>query len=299
MTRIGCDCRRSIEVRTFIIGFYFAFVLISLSGAAAAQQGAASSPSAQPGIQDNSFLIEEAYNQTFGVVQHISGFTRLWDSKDWAYTFTQEWPVPGDARHQFSFTLPFLHAGAFENSGTGIGDVFLHYRYQLVGDGNAKVAFAPRLSLILPTGDVASGRGAGGVGVQTNLPISVVLSKNLVSHWNAGATLVPHAQDPFGDRASATGYNLGQSFIWLANSRFNVMLETVFFNSQFVIARDKTEWTRSLFINPAIRWAYNFENGLQIVPGIGVPIGIGPSSGEKGVFLYLSFEHPFRKLPGK
>jgi len=43
--------------------------------------------------------------------------------------------------------------------------------------------------------------------------------------------------------------------------------------------------------------AYNFENGLQIVPGIGVPIGIGPSSGEKGIFLYLSFEHPFRKLP--
>ena len=48
----------------------------------------------EPGIQDNSFLVEEAYNQEFGVVQHISGFTRFWDSKDWAYTFTQEWPVP-------------------------------------------------------------------------------------------------------------------------------------------------------------------------------------------------------------
>jgi hypothetical protein len=297
MTRIGHDCGASIEGRTFIISFIF--VLILFSGAALAQQDPASLPAAQPGIQDNSFLIEEAYNQTFGVVQHISGFARLWDSKDWAYTFTQEWPVPGDARHQFSYTLPFFHAGAFQNSGAGIGDVFLHYRYQLVGDGNSKVAFAPRLSLILPTGDVASGRGAGGVGVQTNLPVSVVLSKSLVSHWNAGATVIPHAQDASGDRASATGYNLGQSLIWLANSRFNVMLETVFANSQFVIARDKTEWSRSLFLNPAIRWAYNFENGLQIVPGIGVPIGVGPSSGERGVFLYLSFEHPFRKLPGK
>ena len=39
---------------------------------------------------------------------------------------------------------------------------------------------------------------------------------------------------------------------------------------------------------------------LQIVPGIAVPIGVGPSRGEKGIFLCLSFEHPFgkRKNPG-
>ena len=285
---------------TSIIRFFdFVFVVLLLAGAALAQQDSAPSASAQPGIQDNSFLVEEAYNQNYGVVQHISSFTRFWNSKDWAYTFTQEWPVPGDARHQLSFSLPFWHAGAFQDSGAGIGDIFLHYRYQLVGDGNARVAFAPRLSLILPTGSVAHGRGAGGLGVQTSLPVSLVLSKRLVSHWNAGATVVPHAQDASGDRASATGYNLGQSFIWLTNPRFNVMLETVFTNFQFVVARDKTEWSRSLFISPGIRWAYNFKNGLQIVPGIGVPIGIGPSLGEKGVFLYLSFEHPFRKLPGK
>src|SRR3954452_13005280 len=43
-------------------------------------------------IQDNSFLVEEAYNQEFGVVQHISNFVYLADSKDWAYTFTQNGP---------------------------------------------------------------------------------------------------------------------------------------------------------------------------------------------------------------
>ena len=279
--------------------FYFVFVVLFLAGAALAQQDSASSVSTQPGIQDNSFLVEEAYNQNYGVVQHISSFTHFWNSKDWAYTFTQEWPVPGDARHQLSYTVPYWRAGAFPDSGAGIGDIFLNYRYQLVGDGDAKLAFAPRLSLILPTGNVAEGRGAGGVGVQTSLPVSLVLSKKLVSHWNAGATVVPRAQDAAGDRAYSTGYNLGQSFIWLTNPRFNVMLETVFTNSQFVVAPDKTEWSRSLFLSPGIRWAYNFKNGLQIVPGIGVPIGVGPSSGEKGVFLYLSFEHPFRKLPEK
>jgi len=40
-------------------------------------------PTPAPGIQDNSFLVEEAYNQNFGVVQHISSFTRSFESKDW------------------------------------------------------------------------------------------------------------------------------------------------------------------------------------------------------------------------
>ncbi len=150
---------------------------------------------AQPGIQDNSFLVEEAYNQNFGVVQHISSFTRFFDSKDWNYTFTQEWPVPGDERHQLSYTLSALHSGGLPGSGVGIGDVFLNYRYQLVGNGDTRVAFSPRVSLIFPTGDVTEGRGMGSFGLQTSLPLSVVLNKKLVSHWNAGATFFPQAQD--------------------------------------------------------------------------------------------------------
>src|SRR6266550_7683908 len=173
---------------TICLGLY-AVVLFCISSAG--QQ--APSPSSAPGIQDNSFLVEEAYNQNFGVVQHISSFTRFWDSKDWNYTFTQEWPVPGDERHQLSYTLALQHAGAFPGSGEGIGDVLLNYRYQLVGSGDALVVFAPRLSLIFPTGDTSVGRGSGGFGVQTSVPMSVVLTQKLVSHWNAGATFVPHA----------------------------------------------------------------------------------------------------------
>jgi hypothetical protein len=273
------------------------FAIVLLCATSVGQQ--ASPTSAPPGIQDNSFLVEEAYNQNFGVVQHISSFTRFWNSKDWNYTFTQEWPVPGDPRHQLSYTLAALHPGAFPGSGAGIGDVFLNYRYQLVGSGDTRVAFSPRLSLIFPAGDSTRGRGAGSFGLQTSLPWSVVLSKKLVSHWNAGATFFPRAQDPSGDRAATAGYNFGQSFIWLADTRFNVMLETVFASSQTVVAGNRTQWTNSLLLSPGIRWSYNFRNGLQIVPGVGVPIGVGPSGGEKALLLYLSFEHPFRKLPQK
>ena len=68
-------------------------------------------PKGSSPIQDNSFLVEEAYNQERGVVQHISSFSRMWNSKDWNYTFTQEWPAPGNWRHQLSYTLAGMHAG--------------------------------------------------------------------------------------------------------------------------------------------------------------------------------------------
>jgi hypothetical protein len=276
---------------------FILLLTVLLGGPCLGQQNPA--PAVEPGIQDNSFLVEEAYNQNFGVVQHISSFTRFWSSKDWNYSFTQEWPVPGDERHQLSYTLVATHSGGFPGSGVGIGDVLLNYRYQLVGSGDTRLAFSPRFTLILPAGDPMQGRGAGSFGVQTGLPLSLVLNKKLVSHWNVGATYFPHAQDALSDRASSAGYNLGQSFIWLVHSRFNVILETVFVRSQAVVGTDRTEWANSLFLSPGIRWAHNFKNGLQIVPGIGVPLGVGPSAGEKAVFLYLSFEHPFRKLPKK
>ena len=255
------------------------------------------SPASQTGIQDNSFLIEEAYNQEEGVVQHISGFTRFWQSRAWGYSFTQEWPVDPHPRHQLSYTIPVVSPG--DSSGTGIGDVALNYRYQLVGDGRAKVAFAPRLTVLLPTGDFRRRRGFGGPGVQISLPLSVVVSRKLVTHWNVGTTIVPGARDPAGERAAAYGYNLGQSFIWRVHPRFNALLETVWAGSEAVVAPGRTARQHSLFVSPGIRWAYNFSSGLQIVPGIGVPIGLGPSRGEKGIFLYLSFEHPFGKSKKK
>ena len=102
----------------------------------ATAQSQTSRESAPPPIQDNSFLIEEAYNQEKGVVQHINTFSRMWNSKDWSYTFTQEWPSPRNWRHQFSYTLMRTHAGDCAGSGAGWGDTALHYRYQLVGDGD-------------------------------------------------------------------------------------------------------------------------------------------------------------------
>ena len=92
----------------------------------------ASEPLAK-GIQDNSFFIEEAYNQEPGVVQHIFNlaidFTN--GSREIGPSFTQEWPVFSQT-HQFSYTIPYL----FTEDGNGIEDMRLNYRLQAFMEGN-------------------------------------------------------------------------------------------------------------------------------------------------------------------
>jgi hypothetical protein len=277
------------------VALHVAFALL-VPAAAPAQSPAPPPP--EPGISDNSFLIEEAYNQERGVVQHISSFARDWESGDWLYTFTQEWPVPGE-RHQLSFTLPVLRVTLEDGTATGLGDALLNYRLQVAGMGeDPRVAFAPRLSVLLPTGSDARGLGAGGAAVQLDLPLSVTLGSRLVTHWNAGVTHAPKARDRTGEEAPTTAWNLGQSVVWLAHPRFNVLLETVWVRAQIVEGPGTTRRSDTLLLNPGIRWAWNFRNGLQIVPGLSMPIGLGPSRGYSALFLYLSFEHPFRRTTG-
>jgi hypothetical protein len=88
---------------------------------------------------------------------------------------------------------------------------------------------------------------------------------------------------------------LGQSFVWLAKPNFNLMLETVWENTASVSGPQITTRSNEIFISPGVRWAYNFKSGLQIVPGIAVPIGLGSSAGEKQILFYLSFEHRFKR----
>ncbi len=241
-------------------------------------------------IQDNSFLLEEAYNQEDGVIQHIQAFQYM-AGGNWAYSFTQEWPVPAQT-HQLSYTIPYLrlHKGESE---TGFWDVLLNYRYQAVLKG--PVAFAPRVSLITPTGDHEEGLGGGAWGLQGNLPLSLELGERWVTHWNLGATFLPGATGRDGSKADVTGVNYGASIIYLVDDHFNLMLEAAGSANEVIGDGGRVDRKYFFFINPGMRFAIDFDSGLQIVPGLSFPIGVGPSAGEFGVFLYLSFEHPLFK----
>lgn len=227
-------------------------------------------------IQDNSFLVEEAYNQEAGVVQHILTLSSEEDQV-WTLGFTQEWPVFSQM-HQFSYTVPY----SFRGNADGVEDVLLNYRWQVLTETDSRPAFAPRFSLILPTGDAERGFGDDTVGYQFNLPVSKVLNESWTVHANAGLTLLPDAE--------REDFNLGGSLIYAVTSDFNLMLELV---SNW--EEDASHRPAAVVISPGIRYAINFAGGEQLVLGAAVPVGLTSAASDIGVFLYVSFEHDFAR----
>jgi len=267
--------------------------------AAAILAPAAVAAEAEAPIQDNSFLVEEAYNQEFGVVQHISTFQRPSNSTGWMYTFTQEWPAFGQL-NQLSYTLPIANVSGGGFRADGLGDLMLNYRLQAMGDGDSVVAFSPRVSLSLPTGEASRGLGSGTMGYQVNLPLSVALGPSLVAHTNVGATYFPSARNQAGDQANALSFNVGQSLIWLLTPQLNPMLEAVWNRNQSVAGPGRTDVDDAFILNPGVRGAWNLPHDLQVVPGLSLPMTLtGARAGEVAVFAYLSLEHPFMAAEGR
>ncbi|HEX5060287.1 MAG TPA: hypothetical protein VFV99_13055 [Kofleriaceae bacterium] len=226
-------------------------------------------------IADNSFLVEEAYNQESGVVQHIQTMQLDLKSHDWGYTFTEEWPAPNE-EHQVSVTVPVNHT----DGKTTLGDLYVHYRRELFhGD---HVVVTPRASLWLRTGQEA----APASGVQFQACVSVQPDGVLVLHSNVGVS-APLSNGS----ASDTYVVLGQSLIWLAQPKLNLLVEAA---ATFPTATMSTDVSRELVVSPGLRTAIDFSSGLQIVPGVAAPLSIDADHHAWALLFYLSFEHPLQ-----
>jgi hypothetical protein len=261
-------------------------------------------PPAQ-GIQDNSFFVEEAYNQEPGVVQHIINVPAFFTSgdKEVSFIFTQEWPIFSQT-HQFSYTIPYT----FTESEHGFEDIRLNYRLQAMMEGERTPAFAPRFSLATPTGDASKGFGHERLGYEINLPFSKIVSERVTLNFNAGGSLFPNVND-----RDLWNYNLGGSAIYAVNRNFNLMLEAVAFWEEDVAdaaeilpasattnkASATIDRTVTALLSPGARYAFNLPNDLQIVVGAATPIGLTFDSPDWGLFFYLSFEHPFVRFPNR
>jgi len=248
-------------------------------------------------IEDNSFLIEEAYNQEPGVVQHI--FQSIYSSgprqRGWAFAFTQEWPIGGQD-HQFSYTVLGYHLSNEGERQYGVGDTFLNYRYQALEEGPGKPAFAPRFSLILPTGNRDKGTGNGVVGYQWNLPFSKKVASRVALHANLGVTYLPHVRSPMnnGDlspKRSLVSPWVGGSAIYALLPRLHLMLEWIGTIQDNINGSGRAVRTFNPLLSPGARAAIVNEEDLQIVGGVGVPIGLNRQTNNYGAFLYLSIEH--------
>ena len=260
-----------------------------LSSVAAAQATAPINDSAHKfGITDNSFLVEEAFNQEPRIFQNIASWT--WSRRgDWDASFTQEWPLVGKT-HQFSYTIPFSGG----DQGAGVNDVLLNYRYQVWDETLGHPAVAPRVSVVLPTGNVRDGFGSGVAGAQVNVAFSKQL-RDLYVHWNAGWTWLPGIALSEGDgaRVNLTSPQLAASAIWRLRPMFNVMLETVLRFEESVQDGSEIVDERSVIISPGFRRGWNIGD-RQIVVGAALPVTNGASGTSAALLTYFSYELPFK-----
>jgi DtxR family Mn-dependent transcriptional regulator len=268
--------------------------VLGWSPSAAAQTPSApvaNSPSAPFEIVDNSFLVEEAFNQEPGVVQSIFGMVRT-ARGDWGMTVTQEWPVPGQ-RHQLSYALTVAHP----NEPARFSDVAVNYRLQVRGGEHGTLAVSPRASLLVHT-ERRVGGNVGRVGMQINLPLSRQYGDVFV-HGNAGLTVYPRV--PLDSRAllpaAARNHALASPFlagsaIWRVRPMFHLMVESAAAFTESVVAPDATRRDTSVTVSPGFRTGWN-RGDTQIVVGIGAPVTRAESRSTAGFIVYGSYELPF------
>src|SRR6267142_3110369 len=142
----------------------------------------------QPAFEDNSFLIDEAFTQEKGVLQHRSTFyLDNLHGGNFVYSFSQEIPIT-HLRHQINYTIYYnvLNANA---GGSGFGDLDIGYRFMALGKKDWAMV-VPGFTLILPTGNATYGNGSGGVGGRLSVAVTKRLSNRLVTHYNAGYTYI-------------------------------------------------------------------------------------------------------------
>jgi hypothetical protein len=263
--------------------FASACLLAACSSYAAAEE---KDPRPAAGVQDNSFLIEEAYNQDPGMIQHTALLRR--QGKDWSLNLSQEWPIASQT-HQFSYAVPYLWLRSDGQHASGFGDAQLSYRYQLATETSDRPAIAPRFSIIVPTGRESAGLGNRSVGYQFNLPVSKIVSDRVTLHANAGLTTYA---DVGGHQP--TSYNLGGSAIYAITRQTNVLLEVLGDWTETVTPASAVEREFALTLVPGVRHAMDLWGG-QLVLGLAAPVTIVDRKADYGALLLVSFEHAFTR----
>ena len=235
-------------------------------------------------IEDNSFLMEEAYNQDAGIVQFIQTFQRD-KSGEAFYSFTAEIPAPNKT-HQISFSVPYSRLQSETSYVQGLGDIALNYRYQWIA--NESVLLAPRFTVLAPTGNSNQGLGTGLTGYQTNWAITVLPSPHWAVHMNVGATFYPRVKKDLEKPTDLYGHNSALSVIWRLRDNFNLLTEFVQTSMQEA-AGSETTISDTVLINPGFRYAIDFEKS-QLVLGASVPTPVLSSQGPASYFAYVSYE---------
>ena len=154
------------------------------------------------------------------------------------------------------------------------------------------------MSVVLPTGNRDRSLGDGTVGLQFNLPVSKQLNDWYV-HWNGGLTWLPRAQGELRERHGRA--RTAQSRLAVrrrqrdlpAQPMLNLMLESVCRSTSRTIAGGTT---RTTTVHAVARIPRRVERrrGSDRHRRCGA-ISWTEGTRDTGVFLYFSYELPFKK----
>lgn len=241
-------------------------------------------------IEDNSFLLEEAFNQEWGVYQFIQKYQTFNKAGTYDYAFENEIPIT-DKEFQFSYEIPVAQA---EDGRPGyIGDMSLSYRWQpLNKDG---FLISERFGLIVPTGNVKKDAGNGVYGFEFMQAATLTINEKWMNHWNFGFSMLPNAKvNNIPKRRTITSASAGSSLIYRWHENFNLMFEALLESGQSIQQDGSKTAETSLTLNPGFRWAWDYEwKDTQIVPGVSFPTEVLGDKVENGVLVYLSIEPKF------
>jgi Putative MetA-pathway of phenol degradation len=281
------------DQRRYIFALWIAVLTLS-SGVTAR----AAEPRPIDGFSDHSFLLEEAYNQDRGEVQHTLNavYSNDFWRRGWSFNFEQEWWL-FTQDHQVAFSIPFSHLREEGDKQRGVGDIQIEYRYQLTEEGPNIPAVAPGFGFILPTGNRDKGTGNGVVGYEWSVAASKKVASRLALHANLGLTYLPKVRVPLDDnrrlspKRSLVSYDVGASAVFALSSNIHMLLEWVGEFEDEINDQGKGERDFKAILSPGIRTAVINKDGLQTVLGVGIPIGVTGPADNYGVFLYFSVEH--------
>ena len=287
--RMTIGTRAASKLLVDILAVLAAFLVTAGAAAAQTAEGALEPPPSRFGITDNSFLVEEAYNQEPGVFQNIFVFERSRPA-GWGARFVQERPVR-TMRHQFSYSLGFSRDGGDAR----FSDVSLDYRYQVWAGDDGRPAFAPRASLLLNRNDGGTAADEGGVGLELNLPFSREQG-SLFFHWNAGLQWLPSVGTTDGvlpgvDVALVSPFAAASAIV-AVRPMLNLMLEARYDSEQFVAGPGSTARAGVFTMAPGVRGGWNLGDA-QIVVGLAAPIARSEGETDAGILGYFSFEPTF------
>jgi hypothetical protein len=294
----------------FLAGF------LALFGAAPAYGQTAGEPE-EP---DYAFIVGGPYTQLKDSIQVIHAFnygTRRFslpsaarNEDEFLFFFRTEWgftdrleldvitPVSG-SRERMS--------GSPTSSDYAYSDTILGLRYRMLTEENAPFTLTMGPQLILPTGSVRKGTGAGSAGFAWDVsaakdwggPVFVFASANYSALPSAN-DLTPGSSRDFtlhgAEWATALGIRALERPVGETNHDVHVFLETGgSWNHEVspgltVGTRDsKLAWVFA----PGVRYGFITAKKTLVEIGVSVPIGMGPNGPKKGIIIQFQYERVF------